>query len=253
MVVLTAQLVAALLKLAFSGLALAIGRRVGEGIQGAAWMLTGVALLLSGVSSVAHSAFAARAFFAGAGAPVYEAFLRWSPVGNHSRSVQAVAMGLLLVVLLTRRREPDRRFWVVAVGALVLSAGVGAALALMEGPFRADRHFPLVALYDLVELLALLTALTVGAARHTLDRVLWLCLGIYALRMALNILWYTALSWAATPGMWRPSTLVIQLVPVLAWGVMCLLAARRLRLAGAGKSVPGLFQEAGPGRVSSFG
>ena len=209
MTVLLAQLAAALLKLAFGGLSLAIGRRLrGQG-RGAAWTLTGIALVLSGASSVAHSAFAGWAVAAGPGSAVYENFLRWSPIGNHSRSLQAVAMGGLLLALLLRRTEPGRRWWAAAVGVLLLGAGAGAVLATAEGPFVAGRHFPLVALYDMVELLMLLGALMVGVARQTIDRLLWYCLGIYALRMALNVLWASAMAWGQTPEMWRPSTIVI--------------------------------------------
>lgn len=226
----------------FGVLALLVGRRDrrAPAEHAMAWSLTGVAFTFHAANVGTQAGFGTLAYVSGAGTRVYDAYIGLSPLFNHSRTFALVAFAAALMVLARRPVLPER-FLRLATAAILASAAVGAFVGSAEGGFLPSRHFVAVALWDVVELLIMLVALFVLLLGSRADRLLWYALCVYVFSLALNVVWFAALSRWGVPGEWSPKPWHAQLYRFLLTSLMVVLAARRLMLWRQGKSPPGLL------------
>lgn len=235
--------------------AFAIARRVeGVGLGASAWLVTGLAFLLSGSGHLLQALWAAVAVAWGPDSAVFAAYIRWTPAQNHSRALMMLVFGVVLT-LLPRLASGRRAAGWGRRSLALLGCGLaaGAALGAAEGPFEAGRHFPLLALLDTIQLLVLVFALVVNLAGDRLDRHLWAMIAVYAVAHATDVIWLSALSWLGTPGVWTPNLVYLQ-VFLLAGGVATLLVAlRRLQLARRNVPVAGPLESLDSASVRTIG
>lgn len=226
----------------FGVLALLIGRRDRRvpAEHAMAWSLTGVAFTFHAANVGTQAGFGTLAYVSGKGTGVYDAYIELSPLFNHSRTFALVAFAIALMVLARRPVLHPRFLWLATAGILA-SAVVGAFVGYAEGAFLPSRHFVAVALWDVMELLVMLAALFVLLLSSRVDRLLWFALCVYAFSLALNVVWFAALSRWGVPGEWSPKPWHAQLYRFLLTSLMAVLATRRLMLWGQGKSPPGLL------------
>lgn len=250
MLTLALQLVNAALLLALGGSATRVGWQ-GEPLQdrrAAAWLLTGVSFLLMGGIKALQNVWGTWAFVAGPASSVYLSYLRWAPGANHSRSLVALTFGVLLTGLAARGWGGER-FWMATPPALVLGAALGAWLGWQEGELQGAVHYTAVSVLASLEMIVLLAALLAALSTSALDRLLWLCLGVYALADAISVVWFSALAWVEVDGAWSPSPWHGQLYHLAVYGVMLWLALRRLALAREQSPVPAPLEPLAPPRV----
>jgi hypothetical protein len=124
----------------------------------------------------------------------------------------------------------------------VLAAMVGAVIGGTEGPIVAARHFPRVVMLDLVELLILGSVLLVGVVK-SMDRLLWTFIVLYAVKLALNIIWMSARAWIGAPDVWVPSARGGAAISAAFWAAMLLTAGYRHRLARRGRVPDALLRD----------
>lgn len=231
------------LKLAFALFAFWIARtdREQSAVRRAAWSLTGLAFLMAVTGQIVQSYFQIKAFFAGPGMAVYESYLRWAPAANHSRTLLAIVFGILLGSLALSRWWQKPAASMLAAAALVAGMVFGAALGWAEGSLIQARHFTNAASLDVIELLVMLGALILAAARDTTDRYLWLCLAIYSVRGALHTVSLAALAWDGVEDAWAPQPWVVQFHIFVAYVAISGLALRRLVLARRGVTSPAVL------------
>jgi hypothetical protein len=225
----------------FAVLALLVGRGDDRAPEHAvAWSLTGVAFTLHAVNVGTQAGFGTMAYVAGKGARVYDAYMALSPLFNHSRTFALLAFAVAMIVL-SRRAAVPARFLRFATAGILASMAVGAIVGSLEGGFLPARHFVAVALWDVVELLAMLVALFVLLLSSRADRLLWFALCVYAFSLALNVVWFAALSRWGVPGEWSPRPWHAQFYRAVLTVLMALIAARRVSLWRKDKPVPGLL------------
>jgi hypothetical protein len=235
------QSLLALSTVAFGVLALMVARRLGRStLPSVAWLVVGVAFTLEGISGIVQSSGAIWAVLAGDGSAVFAAYLRWSTVGNHGRSVLKIGLGLALLALPLMRRVPTRVLSGVVTAWLLAFMLLGSFVGWSEGPMQAS-HFSVVALLDSFEMIVIWGALACALFTGAIDRLLWIGLAINGVRQALNVVWTSALVWSDTPGVWKPSVSTMQIYACAVLVVMIILAMKRLRLARKGVAVAGLF------------
>ncbi|MEW5929795.1 MAG: hypothetical protein AB1941_20260 [Gemmatimonadota bacterium] len=226
-------------------MALSTARRIpgSPELHQAAWWLTGTVFTILGISTVLQLCVAAPwAYFAGKGTPVFDAYLRLSPIGNHSRGFLVVAYGAMLAGigrLAPARRPPFRTAVVLASFAAMI---VGAWVGWKEGSLVRSTHYTATAIYDSTELIFLLAGLFIGVVWNTTDRLLWIAVVIFTVHELFDVVWYSALAWSDVPNAWRPPTKYIHLYASVAYLLMIFLANRRMRLARKGVRVPGLLE-----------
>lgn len=246
------QFLVQVLILAFGALAVRIARERGgmPRVHRMAWTLAGVFFLWRGVPGVVHGVAAFWALAAGKGSWPFALFVEWTPAMNHSRTLVSVGMGWTLAALPLLRGQSVPRLWAGASLACLVLAGTGAYAGWQEGatgPF----HLSTLSVLGAVELLGMLVALMVGLFALTLDRYLWLVLCVYAVHVALNIIWYSASVNFFYPGSWYPPLQVRHLYSGAAYLGGCALAWQRLALARRGARVGGLLEMVGAGTVSA--
>lgn len=242
------QVTAALLALAFSLLALAVAlRREGLSyVRRAAWIIVSVFFLWRTVPGVLQSLTMYWGLEAGPGTGPYSLVVRWGPAMNYLRTFVAVAMGWTLAALPLLRGQPlGRLWWGSSVACLALAAS-GVYVGWLEGPISPSHVISLTVL-SATELIGLLAALMVGLLANTLDRYLWIILGVYALQVALSVMWYSSTVGFFYPGGWYPPPAVRHAFSSIAYLTACTLAWYRLVLARRGVPVADLFEEAGGG------
>jgi hypothetical protein len=232
MITLTAQTCISLCVLVFAVLALRISRRIPRSQPAFryVWALTGGTFLIRGANSLFHDVFSIIAFTGGAESRAWAAVMKWHPLLNHSRTFLLVAYCAVLCVVLVRA---ERRLPLPAprtsLAFVVLGMGVGALVGWQEDAFSALTHFSAVAVWDILEMLALMAVLLVGISTGSLDRGMWACLGINAFALTLSVLWFAFLSRFDVPGEWRPRPYQIQVVKVFLYLGMNWVAVMQLR------------------------
>jgi hypothetical protein len=193
---------------------------------------TASALLIAGSLAAIQAGAAAVSVVLGPESAVYQQYIRWAPAANLARGgVVVVYTALLLIISVAGGAGAILRR--LALPTLVGGGLAGLVIGALEGPIVAARHFPRVIALDLVELLLVGSVLVVGLAR-SIDRLLWIFLGIYTVRLALNILWMAARVWLETPDVWVPSARGRVMLSAGFWAAMFKIALYRYLLARRG-------------------
>ncbi|HEY0038556.1 MAG TPA: hypothetical protein VGB66_17795 [Longimicrobium sp.] len=210
------------------------------------WALTAATFTIRGLNSAFHDAFSIVGFAAGPDSWAWSAVISWHPVLNHSRTFLLITFCILFTVVLVRagrgRAEPGLRR-----ALLVLAAGMvaGGAVGWVEPDFSGLSHYTAVAVWDVVELLAMLSLLFVGLNSGRMDRGLWYCLGINAFVLALSVLWFAALIRIDFGGQWAPERYHIHLTKAFLYVLMVGVAYRQLGRMRNGERMKGFFGPAG--------
>lgn len=241
------QLGAAAVSLLFGVLAWRVGMQGPEAFSRpphrTAWWLTGVAFAAIGISSVTQAVAAAVAYLAGPGSWTWSTYLRWMQAGTYGRVGLVLGFSAALIALAMRERGgvPFRR---ACSGVLAVALLTGSVAGAMKGAVtgRGGAYFSGFALANSVEMVLLLLALVATLVRSTVGWYLWACLVIYAVVLTLNVSWYSALAWVDIPGSWRPPPGSSQVYTIAAYGMMSVLAARRLWLARRQEEVRALLE-----------
>lgn len=252
MLTLALQLLNASLTLGFAVLILRVSRQSTwtSAARRVSSSLVGVAFAANGFGGLVQGTLAVWASAAGAGSAVYDTFLRFAPAMNQSRTGLEIALALLLMSVAVKGARPLALWLLLAV----LAAGwaAGAAVGLLEGTLVTSRHFPMVALLDGVEMVALLAMLLLALSRSSMDRLLWLALSIHALKQSFNAIWFSAFAWIDIPGGWAPRPWTIQTQMAVLGCLMLAIAVRRYQLARRGVHVPSLLEPFTAKPLSSF-
>lgn len=217
-----------------------------------AWWLTGAAFTLHALSKGSQNLFGILALRRGAASSTMEDYLVWNPIFNHSRTFHLLAFLGVLAFLLWRPGPFERSF--LKWGTLIMAGGIlaGGVLGWAEGEFTELFHYAAVARWDIVELLLLLGVLFGGMTTGKFDRLLWFALCVYAFSLALNVLWFAALSRIQMPGEWAPRPWAVHLYRLILTVAFAAIALQRLKLARRGRPVRPLIEQP-PSRISTLG
>lgn len=192
------------------------------------WAFTAIAFLVQGLNMSLHSAFAILAFRGGRGSLLWDAILVWHPILNHSRTflLTAYCLVLSLVFIRAQRKRPLPSLGVVTA-AILAGMALGGIVGWQEDAFSGLTHFSAVAVFDIMELLALMTVLFVGLLTGSMDRGLWASLAVNAFVLALSVLWFASLSRIDVIGQWSPRPQHIHLSKAVLYMVMVGIAYRQ--------------------------
>jgi hypothetical protein len=243
MLTMTLLSITAVLKVVFAGICLAVVARI-RPVRSAAetsWVWITAAFLVSAASGLFQGVWAAFAFAAGPGQPVFEGYLRWLSAMNYSRFGVMIGLGVSLSVLALLPSRPafTRMSPPLLISATLLLPGILAGY--MEGSFESGLHASRLSVLQVVETLALLGALFVAAVRRSMDSWLWLALFVYGFRQAVNALLWAGNAWIEVPGAWHPPVWVDPAIGIGIWLVMIGFAGRRLQLARRGSGATTIF------------
>lgn len=248
MLTITTQLAVSLCLLAFAITAVRVARAFPRHpeVFRFGWSVTGGAFLMQSLILLFHNSFAAAGFAGGPDSAAWNAILAWHPVLNHSRTFLRAAFCAMLCVGLIRAGRgaplPGPRIW---FPALLAGAAVGVLIGLNEAAFTPLTHFTAVAVWDLLELLALMAVLFAGLLSGRIERALWFCLAVNAFVLALSVLWFAALAPMDAAG-WRPKTWMLQGAKVPLYLLMVGIALSQLRRIGRGQPPRGLLDAQTP-------
>jgi hypothetical protein len=241
------QLLGSLLILGAGLVALWVARRESAASpRRPAWLLTGWVWLVHGIIQLAQNLWGSWAMMSAPDSGVMGGYLAWAPALNHSRTFLWLAACLVLVWLTFAPRPPDASAWGMVIAALGAGAVAGAGFGHVEGALRPLTHYSNVAVLDALELVLFLGTLFATLLRDRVDRYLWAGLLVWALTVAINILWFAALSLVEDSRAWTPSP---SAMGVYRAGLLSLLLAvflRRLALARRGVPVAGFVPEPRP-------
>jgi hypothetical protein len=244
MVVLLAQVSMSLTVLAFAIAALRVAGALPGHAHGYAyaWRLTGWALLVAGSNSLGHDLFAIIGFRGGPDSQAWNAVLHWHPILNHSRTFLLTTYCVVLAVILYRVRArgvappPVHRAMMVVLAGMVLGGIVGWS----EPVFTPLFHYSAVAVFDIMELLAIMGLLGVGLIGG-MDRALWIAMGTNGFVSALSVLLFAAVSQIDVPQQWWPHPLHVQMAKVVLHALMVVIAVRHLYRVRQGRPVRALL------------
>ena len=217
-----------------------------------AWLLTGFAFAISAISGLLQGTWGAWAVRLGPESPVWHAYVRWAPVGNHGRTFLFVAWGISLLVLPFLRKHLSPRIPVMMGAMFLMALVLGGVVGWVEGAFIDGMHYVWLAAYGHVELLIVLAAVIVALPTRSMDWLLWVAISIYAVRQALSILWEVASSSFGVPGAWTPPLSTLHAIRAGTYIVMIALALYRLQLARRGMRVPALLDLLNRRSASAF-
>jgi hypothetical protein len=222
---------AVVLKMVFVGITavIVLRSRHDPSLAITAWRWVLGAFLASGISGVVQAIWARMAITGGADSAVWDSYMDWMPAMNYSRFTVMAGMGVALAALpfLPARARNISSITIFLISTALLLPGTAAGLH--EGAFVNARHVTNLAIWQVVETIALLAALFSAVTRQFMDSWLWLCLCVYAVRQAVN-----AVIWAASTtveGAWHAPFWTGPAVGVAMWSIMIGLALRRLWLA----------------------
>ncbi|CAN5626651.1 hypothetical protein BH23GEM8_BH23GEM8_01880 [soil metagenome] len=236
MLTLTLTTVAAVLKMVFAGIAAAIVLRCRQdgSMAMTAWRWALGAFLVSGLSGVFQAVWAVMAVRGGAGSDVWDSYMEWMPAMNYSRFTVMVGCGITLAALpfLPVRARDISLTIICLVSTVLLLPGIAAGM--IEGAYVGERHAPNLAVWQVVETVALLAALFSAVVRQTMDSWLWLALCIYAIRQAANAIIWAASTTYGVEGAWHAPFWMSAAVGITMWSIMIGMAVKRLWLARQG-------------------
>lgn len=238
------QIGAALLALLFGVLALRVWRRAGGGRRDrstVAWGLTAAAFIVVGVHATLHTVLSAAASAAGPDSALYRWVVGWTVAANLGRALVSVTFGVLLLAALVVHRR-----WVPRVARAAPAILAGTAVAATLGALR----LPPATIYGLSTSLAVLStvtavvmmgALLAAVLNDSMDQLLWLALAAYALKETVSVSLFAVLAWWSMAAHVEAYRIFYWVALGLSAGMVGL-AARRLRMATAGRRVPALFE-----------
>lgn len=245
MLTLASQFVVSLCLLAFALTAVRVARafpRHHAEVFRFGWAVTGGAFLMQASVLIFHNLFAATGFAGGRDSAAWKAVLVWHPILNHSRTFLLAAFCLVLCIGLVRSGRglplPEPRVW---VSLLVGGALAGAAIGANEAAFSALSHYTAVAVWDLLELLALMGVLFFGVVSGRMERALWFCLAVNAFVLALAVPWFAALAQMDIAGQWVPRTWQLQVAKIPLYLLMIAIARSQVLRLGRGLPPRGLL------------
>lgn len=248
MVVLLTQVCMSLAVLAFAAAALRVAGALPGHARGFsfAWLLTGWALMLSGSNSLGHDLFAIIGFMGGPDSAAWNAVLGWHPVLNHSRTFLLTTYCLVLTAILFRMRRgvappPVHRAMAVVVGGMF----AGALVGWLEPQFTPLSHYSAVAVFDIMEMVAIMALLAVGMSGG-MDRALWIAMGINGFIIAISVLLFAAVSRIDLLGEWWPHPAHVQFAKASLHALMAVIALRHLRRIRQGRPVRALMDAPAP-------
>lgn len=254
MLTMVLQVLVTLAFLVFGVAAIAVGARTWDTARqpACAWWLTGVAFTIHGVIKGAQNGFGIMALRRGPGSETWADYLYWNPIFNQSRTFHLLAFIGVLAWLVARSADPTKTARRLGVVVMIGGIIVGGVIGGMEEEFSQISHYSAVARWDVIEMLALLAVLFAALVYGKFDRLLWFALCVYAFSLALNVLWFAALSRLQMPGEWSPRPWAMQLYRLILTIAFASIAVQRLRLARRGRRVPALIEQP-PSRISTLG
>lgn len=243
---LVAQTSVTLCLLLFAAVACSVARSIpaSSATHRHGWTLTAAAFLIQGINLAVHDGFAIHGFLQGPGSAAWNAIIQWHPILNHSRTLHLTTYCIVfgIALLHARRRQPPPR---LAFGIAFMIGGmiVGGLIGWRELPFTGPAHFAAVAVWDTVELLAMLSLLLVGLSTGGMDRMLWGALSVQAFALALGVLWFADFARSdLLPGDWSLRPYEVQFFRALVMLSMTGFALR-LRMSLRRGGPPGGFLE----------
>lgn len=229
---LTAQSAVSVCILVFALLALRIARQVpvDQPVFRYGWAFTGWAFLIRSLNSVIHDAFSITGYLGGPESRAWARALMLHPILNHSRTFLLLAYCVVMCVVLLRADRKAavpslRTSMAIVVGGML----AGALVGWNEAAFSGLTHYMAVAVWDILELLGMMAVLLVGISTASLDRRLWVCLGIYAFVLALSVLWFAFLSRIDVGTEWAPRPWHVQSIKALLYVGLNVVAWMQLR------------------------
>lgn len=243
------QLLVTALLLSFGVLSLVIAGRAAfqKPFHKVFWTLAGAGFVTHGTLQATQNLWGSLAMAAGGTSATMATYLRWVPAFNHSRTFLWLAFSGIMVWMARRDTLPGPRAWGATALALAVGLLVGALLGYHEGSLLASTHYTRVALLDALELVVLLGVLFVALVSGRVDRHLWGALAVFATMVALNIVWYAAMSMIDDKRVWTPAPWMMSAYRVVPTAVMVAIGARRLQLARRGIKVPSLLDRGSSG------
>jgi hypothetical protein len=208
----------------------------------AAWRLTGAGFLVHGVDLLGQHVFGGISLHDGSSSAAMDAYLNWMPVLNHSRTFLLDGLLLGLLLLAFYRVEPDRRFWKLATLFLVVGFLAGTGLGIAEGRFTEAGHYTAVAVWDVVELLLLMTTLFTLLLTSRVDRALWSLLSVYGISLALGVFSFSLLTQIGVVDAWHPPVWSVQAQRLVFHVIMLAIVGWRVWVNRRGRIVPAMLE-----------
>jgi hypothetical protein len=223
--------------------ALAVARTIPQAPEKhrVAWRLLGIGFVIHSSDLLIQNLLAGFAILGGDESWAMTAFLDSAPLFNHSRTFLLLGLCAAFGLMGFWKGPVSVAFWRVTYTLLAVGLVAGAVVGMVEGPFVVVVHFTAVAVWDVVELLLLLTALFILLLKNAADRHLWATLAFYAFSMALGVFWSAALSQYGNPDVWSPPPWTIAAIRAGIYVIMLSFVLRRWRLARRGVQVPARF------------
>jgi hypothetical protein len=224
-------------------LALRVARTgAGDPFHLAAWRLAGIGFVVHAADKALQNVLGGIAIEGGKGSAAMRLYLGLAPEMDHSRTFLLMGMFAGLLLLALRRAAPDRAFWRVAAAFMAVGFAAGVGVGYAEGHFATTLHFGRVVLWDVAELLLVLTTMFVLLVTSRADRPLWAFLGAYATSLALGVFWFEIFAYLDVPGSWQAAVWPVHAQRILFNSLMALAAGWRLSIAATGKPVPGMLE-----------
>ncbi len=256
MLTFTLQVVVTLLFAAtgVAGLMVARQRSVTREAHRLTWWVAGTVFLLHGAAKLVQNSFGYWAMVAGPKSVTMARYLDWAPFFNHSRTGIWMAGCALLLYIALRKRDVSSHFRASAIGVLVATMFAAGFLgSWYDGALVAATHYTTVAVVDALELVLVLGTLFGLLVSNRADRYLWAALAAYGFMVALNVVWFAALSLLDDRSVWSPRPWHIHAYRAVLAVAIFALVARRLLLARRGRTVFGLLEtRAAPAGALSF-
>ncbi|HEX6037340.1 hypothetical protein [Longimicrobium sp.] len=206
-----------------------------------AWSVCASYFLVCGGYSAFHAVSAAVGALMGTRSLLFHWVMAWAISANLARGMVAVAFGaLLLVVMLAKRRETYRLVQLAPLifAVVAITGTVAARLLRVESLFGLSTG---LAVLSMLTAMLLMGALWAAVLNDGMDQLLWFCMVLYGLKETLMVSQMAVLAWW-TVAPQRDIFYFFYASNVVLSTAMCVVAARRLRLAGAGRRVPALFE-----------
>lgn len=230
--------------LLFGLLALRVVRRAGPVRRDQAtlaWSLCASYFLICGGYSALHALLIAVGWMMGVESWLLRWVGTWSFAANLARGAVAAAFAALMLALMVGGR---RQIWALARSAPVVIGAVTVVSTAVMLRIDVKTVFGLsvgLAVLGTITAVLLMAALLAAILNDGMDQLLWLALVMYTLKEAVTVSQMAVFAWWSVAP--HPEVYYIYYVTAAALGGgMCLIAGRRLHMAGAGQRVPAVFE-----------